>query len=187
MEGKLQRVRRRKGHAKLVCLVGSDTEARKDLQQMLTELGYQVAHYVTTGNLLKDPPGDEAPLVVLFEISSERDEEYRSLEKLIRKIRPTPVVVISSNPDPAAIVRAVRLGAADYLIRPLQEADLARSVGGVFVESKDGSPPPVVSRKDELAPPAFIRVSPATRELENGAEGGGLGLDDLDLRGERIR
>lgn len=168
MEGKLQRAERRKVHEKLVCLVGSDAEARRDLRQMLTELGYRVAQYVTAGKLLKDPPGDEAPLVVLFEFASEGEEEYRSLEKLIRKIKPTPVVVISSNPDPAAIVRAVRLGAADYLIRPLQDDELARSVGGALLEPRDDSSPPGRG-KDELDPPAFIRVSAAVRELEQTA------------------
>ncbi|MEM7220898.1 MAG: sigma-54 dependent transcriptional regulator [Pseudomonadota bacterium] len=46
----------------------------------------------------------------------------------LRHMLGTPVIIVSRNPDPRAVVRAMRAGAKDYLVPPFEAAELTQAL-----------------------------------------------------------
>ncbi|MFB0920564.1 MAG: DNA-binding response regulator, partial [Oscillospiraceae bacterium] len=54
-------------------------------------------------------------LIVIIEADN---LEYLPYQKLIREMKPMPILVVSSKYDAAEKLEAIRLGADEYLVRP---------------------------------------------------------------------
>src|SRR5690554_3615649 len=109
--------------ANKVLVIEDDRVFSGILERYLSQRGYQVvsAGDGETGLALC---ASERPDVVLCDLKLPRISGLEVLEKLIFSMATTPVIVISASERLADIREAVRLGAWDYLVKPLVQLDV---------------------------------------------------------------
>ncbi|MCC5855566.1 MAG: response regulator [Idiomarina sp.] len=106
-----------------VLVIEDDAVFSNILGRFLTQRGYQVvsAEDGETGLALCT---SEQPDVVLCDLMLPKLSGLEVLERLILSMAATPVIVISASERMADIREALRLGAWDYLVKPLRELDV---------------------------------------------------------------
>ncbi len=88
------------------------------LQVLLTSRGYDVDVYSTGAALLDGMRRPPLPNVVLLDVMMPDVDGLETLKK-IRQTHPSAqVIMLSGRQAPATIIEAVRLGAADYVLKP---------------------------------------------------------------------
>ena len=97
-----------------VLLAGS-AAADPHLARLLRNEGYEFSAAGTNHELFRAELGNVNAIVY-----GTRDTNYDFIDKLPG----VPVIVLSRNPDPATIVQAMRAGASNYLVRPIDTETL---------------------------------------------------------------
>ena len=91
----------------------------------------------------------EAPSAILLDLDGQGDEGLSLLGRLAGLAADTPIIAMSSEACPRRVVRAIRLGAADYIAKPIELAELKAALRSI------------------IAPPArspFLGSGPAIRK-----------------------
>jgi PAS domain S-box-containing protein len=142
------------------------------LKESLEEKGYQVVAVHTAGDGLDQLGRQEADLVLL-DLKLPDGEGLDVLSEIRRVNDGLPVIVLTGHAAVESAVRAMKLGAHDYLEKPINLAQLSSSVADVLsASSRWRKAAEIVSSQPEVAQPAF-EEQPAL--AEEGAEPGGLG------------
>jgi two-component system response regulator AtoC len=101
-----------------LAIVDDDPAFAEYLQTLLAARGYTVDAYPSGPSLLEALRAGPAPQVVLLDVLMPGLDGLQTL-RAIRQTRPdTQVIMLSGRRTPATIVEAVRLGAADYVLKP---------------------------------------------------------------------
>jgi putative two-component system response regulator len=111
-------------------LVVDDEPANRGLiRRVLEALGYQVRE-AADGFLALDEVARELPDVILLDLEMPRLDGYGTLRvlKADPRTRLVPVVMLTSHDQLVEKVRAVELGADDYLLKPFNVAELSARV-----------------------------------------------------------
>ncbi|MCC7179989.1 MAG: sigma-54-dependent Fis family transcriptional regulator [Acidobacteria bacterium] len=104
--------------AATLAVVDDDARFAEYLQIWLRTRGYEAATYLSGDALLNDMREGHLPDVVLLDVSMPGMDGLQTL-RAIRLAHPSAhVVMLSGGKTPATIVEAVRLGAADYVVKP---------------------------------------------------------------------
>ena len=116
-------------HAERVLVIEDEPAMRTILRWNLQLAGYRVAEAsdgVQAMNILRD----EAPELALLDLSLPRMNGMVFLQKLAAMSpRPaTRVIVMTAHQSTPLVVEAMRLGAADYLIKPIKPIELRTSI-----------------------------------------------------------
>ena len=114
----------------LSALVVDDYEAiRNKLTSALKELGIKTTEAVNGVNAL-EILGKESFDIMFTDIVMPEMDGFELCEEVRRKpeLRKMPVVVTSTHADTNYIIRALRLGADDYLAKPVEKELLERVV-----------------------------------------------------------
>jgi two-component system KDP operon response regulator KdpE len=74
---------------------------------------------------------DEQPDLVLLDLAMPGPDGY-AVAGQIRALGPTPIVVVSGESSESAKVRALELGADDYLVKPFGKAELLARINAVM-------------------------------------------------------
>ena len=145
-----------------VSVISSSAAGRQRLERILTGLG----HKLVASSLGSGQPATEtgAPTVIFFEVTEKAESQHRTLPKLIKKLSPIPVIVVSPNSEVASIVGAFNLGAVDYLVFPPEDSKLEQSIIEALTRILDRQ----VDNREPAFP--FLAVSPATRALKQTAK-----------------
>lgn len=106
-----------------VLLIEDDLVFQSVVQQYLTQRGYQVT-VATDGEQGVALCVQEQPDIVLCDLILPNMSGLQVLEHLVTESHDIPVIVISASEKMAHIREAVRLGAWDYLVKPLNNLDL---------------------------------------------------------------
>ncbi|WP_194756932.1 response regulator [Aliidiomarina indica] len=93
------------------------------LNQYLTGRGF-VTSIATSGNQALDLMHEVHPHVVLCDLNLPDISGLKVLEKILVEPDAAPVIVISASDDMKDIREAVRLGAVDYLVKPVKQLDV---------------------------------------------------------------
>jgi two-component system response regulator FixJ len=109
-----------------VYIIDDDLAVRRSTAFLLTSAHYRPRAFMAAGDFL-----DEAPLLapgcVLADIRMPELDGLSFLERLPDELRPRfPVVIITAHGDLPSAVRAMKLGARDFLEKPFEEAALLR-------------------------------------------------------------
>jgi two-component system response regulator AtoC len=111
-----------------VLVVDDDRSIRRTLEKFLQGEGYEVVT-AADGNEALERVRDGSPDVVLLDLGLPGKDGFEVLAAI--QARPEggslPVVVISARDDMQSTVRAVQLGAFEYLVKPL-DVDLVREI-----------------------------------------------------------
>ncbi|WP_300154393.1 response regulator [Solidesulfovibrio sp.] len=107
-----------------ILVVEDDPDVRQALSLWLTGTGYAVVE-AEDGRAGLAVVADEKPDAVLLDLRLPVLDGFGVLEALARQGgEPPPVIVISGQDEIAGVVRAFRMGAADYLQKPVVSFDL---------------------------------------------------------------
>jgi two-component system, NtrC family, response regulator AtoC len=112
------------------------------------------------------------PDLVLLELTQGDSDALHTL-RWLRRVRPDlPVLVLASSEDPQQKLEAIRLGAQDFMIRPLQPEQLDTAIRRSLFCSMDSGESETVS--DEIEHNGddmfFVAASPTMRKLRAQAE-----------------
>jgi len=149
---------------RLVLVAEDDAEIRGYLEMALRCEGYGV-EAVADGEEALNCFAMGMPIsAVLLDVMLPRRDGLQVLRELRNSGRSLPVIVISGSPSPGLVVEAMRLGANDFLGKPITPESLRRSLKGVF-----GADEPEAAPAVGAAPlgPLFFGLSPAMRDLQS--------------------
>ena len=104
-------------------------------KQVLQPLGYQVAA-VTDGGSAIQQAINLAPAAMIVSLSLQGFSGKDLLTALRAQGFDSPIIVIAPHEGEAQALAALRLGARDYLVRPLREAEIVNAVDRVMIEGQ---------------------------------------------------
>ncbi|MBR5709361.1 MAG: sigma-54-dependent Fis family transcriptional regulator [Thermoguttaceae bacterium] len=82
------------------------------------------------------------PQVVIFSVDGLSSDQQSDIISFAKQINPNVIVIVTSrSADPVKIVESMRLGAFDYLVKPLEPARLANSITQALRQLKSLAPP----------------------------------------------
>jgi two-component system, NtrC family, response regulator AtoC len=120
-----------------IAIVDDDAAFTEYLQVMLRTRGYQADVFHSGQALLEALQTGSAPSVILLDVSMPGLNGIDTLRALRTAQPSAAVIMLSGRQAPATIVEAVRLGAADYVLKPgdpdgLGEATLDSAIRNAF-------------------------------------------------------
>ena len=113
-----------------VLVVDDEAEMRRALRAGLGYHGFEVRGVGSGEDALRETPGWR-PDVVLLDLGLPGADGFQVLSRLRERSR-AAVIVISVMPGEADKVRALQLGADDYLVKPFGIEELAARIGAVL-------------------------------------------------------
>jgi two-component system response regulator FixJ len=118
-------------HAGHVYLVEDDDSVRHSLQDLLGFAGFQVRAWPHAQGFLDDLP-KAAPAVVVTDMRMPGMNGTELHEALIERGRNMPVVYISGESSLAQGIRAMKLGAQDFLVKPFTREAILKAVAAAI-------------------------------------------------------
>jgi two-component system response regulator AtoC len=100
---------------------------------------------------------------VLLDVVMPKRDGLEVLREIRESGRTLPVIVISGVPSPGVVVDAMRMGASDFLGKPISQDNLRRSLTGLFGPDE---PQPVPAPEPVESTTLFFGFSQAMRELQ---------------------
>lgn len=110
-----------------IYLIDDDASIRRALTGTLERLGYTLSVYEAPDEFLKNAVPISPSVILLDMRMPGRSGVEVQAELLANKWR-TPIIFISGESLPAQIVRAMKQGAADFLLKPFSMESLLRAV-----------------------------------------------------------
>ena len=151
----------------LIHIVDDDPQVRAATSYLLSSHGYPTEIYAGGEEFLRDAQLDRG--CVLLDLRMPDVSGHQVQEELARRGAPLPVVVMSGHDDLAAAVRAMKLGALDFIQKPPREDDLVAAIeraSGAFARGEG-------RRKARLeAAGRLQRLSPRELQILQGLLGG---------------
>ena len=116
-----------------VLVVDDDRSIRRTLEKFLAGEGYEVVTAADGHEAIRAAPGAD---VVLLDLGLPGADGFDVLAQVRADAHPPPVVVITARDDMQSTVRAIQMGAYEYLVKPL-DIDRLRLVVRRAAESRD--------------------------------------------------
>ncbi|MEU9735950.1 response regulator transcription factor [Streptomyces sp. NPDC048002] len=154
-----------------VLIVEDDTLVREALARSLTSSGYRVASVATAMELMRRlvPP---FPDLVVLDLGLPDLDGGQAL-RMLRAVSRVPVIIATARSDESDIIRLLRDGADDYLVKPFSGEQLAARVLAVL--RRCGQAPPDILRAGDLT------MDLAQRQVLVGGKAVDLNRREFDL------
>jgi FixJ family two-component response regulator len=111
----------------LVILVDNDEEVLRSLDRLLRSSGFDCEAYSSPLQFLeRDQP--DCPACAILDLSMPQMSGLQVQQEIAHRELPYGVVILTGHGDVPASVRAMKLGAIDFLAKPVDEEDLIRAV-----------------------------------------------------------
>ncbi len=110
-----------------IYLIDDDASIRRALTGTLERLGYTLSVYEAPDEFLKNAV-PISPSVILLDMRMPGKSGVEVQAELLANKWRTPIIFISGESLPAQIVRAMKQGAADFLLKPFSMESLLRAV-----------------------------------------------------------
>lgn len=110
-----------------IAIAEDEPELLADLEETLVEFGHEVVATAGNGRDLVERCREFAPDLVITDIKMP-DMDGLQAAGQIRKLRPTPIVIISAYHDPEFVDRALKEHVLAYLVKPLNDQSLKASI-----------------------------------------------------------
>jgi FixJ family two-component response regulator len=155
-----------------VHIVDDDELVRARMSYALSNHGYSTEIYTGGPEFFRD--GNLKRGCILLDLRMPQMSGHEVLEELARLGSALPVVVMSAYGDLRAVVRAMKLGAVDFIEKPAGEEDLLAAVGRALTAPGKSE----IRRNVTIAAAARLnRLSPRERQILQGL------LDGLSNKG----
>lgn len=123
-----------------VLIAEDDTSVAAALAEALTENGHSAAQVARGGDVLLRHRDID---VLLLDLGLEDTDGFDVLRRL-RRVTDLPVLVVTARGDERSTVRALRLGADDYLVKPVRLRELLARLDVVARRRRVAASPPLV-------------------------------------------
>ncbi|MFL5394485.1 MAG: sigma-54-dependent transcriptional regulator [Myxococcales bacterium] len=159
-----------------VLVIDDDEAAREILVELLGRVGYH-AFAAADGRSGLDHLTSAAvpPQAVLLDLRMPGIDGFEVLRRYRAQGGIAPVIALSAMDDKESVVKAMRLGASDYLVKPIEPDELREAIDRCSAPARAGEdaivaaparsePPPVVIRGSApppVAPPTLRRGPPS--------------------------
>jgi len=101
-----------------VMVIDDDNLFNQSITQVLNDSGYEVVSYLSGEEALRDLR-NESPDVVLLDIFLKGENGIDVLKQLKQEEPALPVIMITAYSDVNLAVQAIKLGAEDFILKPL--------------------------------------------------------------------
>lgn len=155
-----------------VLLIEDDTEIRLALVRALRERGYTVRSCGEAMSGIRDVT-EWQPTVVVLDLGLP-DLHGGSVLRMIRAVSSVPVIIATAHDSELEIVRLLRAGADDYVVKPFSADHLAARIGAVLRRVR--TEPPVTQLRV-----GGLRIDPEAREATLDGELLHLSRREFDL------
>src|ERR1043166_32347 len=135
-----------------VWVVDDDASTRSYLSDFLSSKGYEVQCLDCGEHVLARLTSAQPPSLLLLDIRMPGVDGLEVLTEMERLGQRIPAVVLSGVSQIATVVKAMRLGATDYLLKPLNDHELELAVARALEES--GSAAAVEDVENNMAFPS---------------------------------
>jgi len=119
-----------------ILIVDDDFHAHTNMANVLLRSGYDAIVVSSTTDALARVSEDGPYDLLLTEIMSEKIDGMELLDQLQCDNPDMPVVIVTAVDDISTVVAVTRRGAYDYLLKPVNEADLLSCVSRALVHRK---------------------------------------------------
>jgi len=129
----------------LIAVVDDEKDACGLMRRILSAMGHQVEAFTAAGETISWLKG-HIPDLILLDIRLRDCQGLQFLEFLRQSHPGVKVMVVTGSPSFETAERALALGAEDYLVKPLEIADLEERVNkalGLIFEGSSGLSTPV--------------------------------------------
>jgi len=127
--------------SKSILIVDSERGLRERLEVFLRKRGYRVASCANTPEGLSSLTQESFDLVLL-EAVGEGIQGLQFLDQFISRWKDTPFVILGANASVEQSVEAMHQGAADYIAKPFELAQLARVIERAIFGTHGGTADP---------------------------------------------
>jgi pilus assembly protein CpaE len=119
-----------------VIIIDQDPSARAETQRMLALSGFAVMGAAGYGMEAMTLARETTPEVVVVALEEPIARSLQTVESVADVLPQVPIIAYSSIGDPSYIRRAMQVGVKDYLVCPLREEDLAKSINATLVQEE---------------------------------------------------
>ena len=111
----------------VVAVLDDEPKMRSALRRLLTSHGYDVELFESGDDFLRAAESDPADCILL-DLHMPQTTGLDVLEGLNSRQIVMPTIVITGRDEPGNAERVLGLGAADYLLKPLDESTLVEAI-----------------------------------------------------------
>ena len=122
--------------APLLALVDDDEDVRVALTRLVASVGFAVEAFASGADFLRSIE-DHEPDCVVLDLHMPGMSGFDVQAMLASAHSTVPVVVITGHDTPESRARAIRLGASDYLCKPVDDEALLAAIAATIA----GEPP----------------------------------------------
>ncbi len=115
-----------------VSIIDDDTAVRTSVERLFHHNGYGTAAFASVGEFLKAPFNHGA---IVSDVSLPEMSGLNLLRELQARQDPRPIILLSGHGDIEMAVRALKLGAFDFIEKPFDMERLYRSVASALEAS----------------------------------------------------
>jgi FixJ family two-component response regulator len=98
------------------------------MERRLKRAGYEVAVYASAQPLLDRLPSESVPSCILLDVRIPELSGPELQERLSKLGSSLPIIFVSGHPDIPTTVRAIKVGADDFLTKPVPSDELLEAV-----------------------------------------------------------
>lgn len=121
--------------AQTVFIVDDDEAVLKSLRRLLTASGLDVKTFTSPVEFL-DVASPDGPTCVVLDLSMPELDGLAVYKAIIERDWPCGVIILTGHGDIPTSVEAMKLGAVDFLTKPVDEDDLITAVREAVVRQK---------------------------------------------------
>lgn len=119
-----------------ILVVDNDRLTRSHLSRFLSSRGYRVDCLDSVELLFEHVAVPNRRLAVILDISMPNANGLHILAQTTQLVDPVPVLAISAVGDVRTVLRAMWVGARDYLIKPFEDRELERSLEQILEKER---------------------------------------------------
>jgi response regulator NasT len=110
-----------------IAIADDELDMREFLDETLRRLGHKVVATAETGKQLVDICQTQQPDLVITDIRMQDMDGLDAVQAIYER-QPVPIIVITAHYDPEFIQRAQERHVLAYLVKPVEETDLAPAI-----------------------------------------------------------
>src|SRR5689334_18410101 len=118
-----------------ILVVDDDQSTRQYLTHFLYSLGYHVACLDSGAGVLTRLAAS-VPAVMSLDLRMPGLSGLEVLGQIQSLQHPVPVIVLSGLDQINTVVKAIKMGASDYLVKPFEDQELELAIGNVLEKHK---------------------------------------------------
>ncbi|PYS01045.1 MAG: hypothetical protein DMG15_03305 [Acidobacteria bacterium] len=125
-----------------ILVVDDDRSVRSYLSDFLTSCGYSIDCAESGDQAVARLSAGYVPSLMVLDIVMPGINGIEVLES-VKKINPSiPVIILSASAQPKTVVEAMKMGVADFLVKPFEEQELELAIQNVLEKHR--------SRRDDF-------------------------------------